>query len=342
MTDRVVIFNRFGVPLGEVDAIVVRGQALERKSRAERAYLQVRADITTKEMTRFRNFVMVFSDLVPTWCGVIWSDRTWEDNNITVSVFSCEYLLSFRRTAKVEQLDGQPGQVFTGLLKAAVLLEGLPIWIDPNRITSGGTVVEKEYNRANIFEAVNDLAAESEYYWWFEPLITAGNRLLLRAQWQKNRGIVYHRPLVQGSNFVDVQVSEICNVANRIYATGDVEDWATANEYIAQDFASQSAFGLVEDSVSDHDATAPDEVIAIGTAELTKRKQVRLKISGKVIVTPYPKVGDNVVISLSADSLGYSGGITVLQPAAGLRVKTIAYTPEEDGVNIVADNLYWE
>ena len=342
MTDRVVIYNRLGVPLAEVDAMIVRSQALERKVRAERAVMQIQATTTARGLTKFRNLVVVYSDVVPVWCGVIWDTREWSDNTITVTVYSCEYLLQFRRTATVEKYTGQPGLVFAGLLKTAQQTENMLIWADPNTISSGGLATEKEYNRANIFDAVNDLAAEAEFYWWFEPLVTAGNRLLLRAQWQRYRGVVYNRPLVQGTNFVDVKVTEICRVANKIYTLGNVEDYATALEYVAEDAQSRSDFGLVEDVTSDHDATTSAELIPIGKAELAKRKQPRVKITGRVVATPYPKVGDNVIVSLSSDSLGYGSGGSVFQGISGVRVKTITHSPEEDGVTISADSIYWE
>ena len=342
MTDRVVIFNRQGIALGEVDAVIVRSQALERKVRAERAVMQLQISNIARNFTRFRNLVVVYSDVLPTWCGVIWDTRDWSDNEITVTLYSCEYLLQLRRTGAADKLAGQPGQIFSSLLKTAQQFESLLIWIDPNKIAAGGLWTEKEYNRSNIFDAVNDLAAEAEFYWWFEPMISTGNRLVLRAQWQKSRGVTYHRPLIQGSNFVEVKVTEICRVANRIITMGKVEDSITALEYIAEDAESRSFFGLVEDAITDHDATAPGELVPIGKAELTKRKQPRVKITGRAIVAPYPKVGDNVIVSLSSESLGYGSGGSVFAGASAVRVKTVTHSPEEEGVTIMADNLYWE
>lgn len=342
MTDRVVLYNRQGIPLGEVDAVIVRSSALERKVRAERAVMQLQINTTTRFFTRFRNLVVVYSDVLPIWCGVIWDTRDWSDNEMTVTLYSCEYLLQFRRTGPADKLAGQPGQIFTELLKGAQQFDSLAIWIDPNKIAAGGLLTDKEYNRANVFDAVNDLAAEAEFYWWLEPMVSTANRLTLRAQWQKFRGVTYHRPLIQGSNFVDVKVTEICRVANRIYTSGKVEDWNTAIEYIAEDAQSRSEFGLIEDVSTDHDAITPGELVPIGKAELTKRKQPRVKITGRVIVAPYPNVGDNVIVSLSSDSLGYGSGGSVFAGSTAVRVKTVAHSPEEEGVTIMADNLYWE
>lgn len=342
MAERVLIYGRGGFPHGEIDATIVRSWQLERGVRAERAVMQVRASAQAKAMTQFRNLVVVASSEVPHWCGVIWDIRDWEDNNLIVTVYSAEYLLSMRRTGTVEKYETTPNGIFSGLLKTAQAIEPLQIEMSANYIQGGGTVTAKEYNRENIFQAINDLASETEYYWWLHPVFSAANRLALRAYWQKNRGSTYGRPLVQGSNFTDVKVTEICKVANRIYASGNVEDWANPLEYIAQDTASRSQFGLVEDMVSDHDISDNTALVAFGNSELNKRKQPRLRVSGKVLSTPFPKIGDNVTVLLSADSLGYAGGESVVARTSTLRVKNIAYSPEETGIDIIADNLFWE
>lgn len=342
MTDRVIVYHRNGTPLGELDATIVRSWQLEREARAERAVMQVRASNTAKVFTQFRNLVVVVSDVVPHWVGVIWDTRDWDDNNITITIYSAEYLLSFRRTGTVEKYETTPNGIFSGLLKTAQAIEHMQIEISASYIAGGGAVTSKEYNRENIFQAINDLASETEYYWWIQPIFTPANKLVLRAMWQKNRGVTYHSPLVQGSNFVGVKVTEICKVANRIYAVGDVEDWVNAEEYIADDAASRSQFGLIEDMVSDHDISEQAALVAFGNSELNKRKQPRLKVSGKVLSTPFPRIGDNVTVLLSADSLGYPGGESVIARTSVLRIKSVAYSPEETGVNIVADNIYWE
>lgn len=342
MTDRVIVYHRNGTPLAELDATIVRSWQLERGARAERAVMQVRASAIAKNLTQFRNLVVVVSDVVPHWCGVIWDTRDWDDNNITVTMYSCEYLLSFRRTGTVEKYETTPNGIFSGLLKTAQAVEPLQIEINASYIAGGGAVTAKEYNRENIFQAINDLASETEYYWWLQPTFSTVNRLSLRAMWQKNRGVTYNQPLVQGSNFTDVKVTEICKVANKIYAHGNVEEWENAMEHVAIDAASRSQFGLIEDEIADHDISEQVALVSFGNSELNKRKQPRLRVSGKVLSTPFPRIGDNVTVMLSADSLGYSGGESVVARTSALRVKNAAYSPEEIGVSIIADNLYWE
>ena len=342
MTDRVLIYHRNGTPLGELDGTIVRSWQLERGSRAERAVMQVPANSTNKSFTQFRNLVAVVSDTVPHWVGVIWDTRDWDDNNITLTLYSAEHLLSFRRTGTVDKFETTPNGIFSGLLKTAQSVESLQIEVNPAYIAGGGAVTSKEYNRENVFQAINDLASETEYYWWLQPVFTPANKLLLRAYWQKNRGGTYHRPLVQGSNFVDVKATEICRVANKIYADGNFEDWNNPLEYVAHDTASRSQFGLVEDVVSDHDISEQAALVSFGNSELNKRKQPRLKVTGKVLSTPPPRVGDNVTVMLSADSLGYVSGESVVARTAALRVKNVAYSPEETGVNVIADNVFWE
>lgn len=342
MTDRVIAFTRAGIPIGELDAVVVRSQKLQREVRAERAVMQVRSSNITRESTQFRNLIVVLSDKVPTWCGVIWDTRDWADNNINVTLYSCEYLLSFRRTGTIETYNNPPNLIFGGLLKTAQKDESLLIQISSAYIASGGRVTEKEYNREIIFNVINDLASELEYYWWLEPSISTANRLTLRAHWNRIRGIPYIRPLVQGSNFVDVKVTEICDVANRIFAEGNFDDWTDPLEYVAQDAVSRSDFGLIEDVVSDHDISDQPALVSFGISELAKRKQPRMKISGKVVSTPFPKIGDNVTVMLSSDTLGYAGGSSVPTRTVTLRIKSVSYTPEEEAVYIICDNIYWE
>jgi hypothetical protein len=342
MTDRVLVFTRKGVPLGELDAQVVRSWQLQRYVRAERAVMQIAASTVNRSMTQFRNLVVVISDKHPKWCGVIWDTRDWADNRITVTMYAAEYLLAMRRTQALEKYDGVPHTIFAGLLKSAQKDEHLLIQISGNYIQHGGLNTDKEYNRENIFQAVNDLAAEAEFYWWLEPIIATTNRLQLRAVWRKQRGVDYVYPLVQGSNFIDLKVTEICNVANRIYASGQVEDWNDPFEYIAQDAFSRSLFGLVEDSMSDHNITEKEALEAFGKSELTKRRIPRIKMTGKVTSTPYPKIGDKVTVQMSADSIGYSTGASVAVKVISARIKSVVVSPEEEYPTIVCDNLFWD
>jgi hypothetical protein len=342
MTDRVLVFTRKGVPLGELDAQVVRSWQLQRYVRAERAVMQIAASTVNRDMTQFRNLVVVESSQYPKWCGVIWDTRDWADNQMTVTMYAAEYLLSMRRTQALEKYDGAPHTIFSSLLKSAQKDEPLLIQISGNYISHGALNTAKEYTRENIFQAINDLASEAEFYWWLEPVIAATNRLTLRATWRKQRGIDYIYPLVQGSNFVDLKVTEICNVANRIYASGEVEDWNDPFEYIAQDNFSRSHFGLVEDSISDHNITEEDALIAFGKSELTKRRIPRIKMTGKVTSTPYPKIGDKVTVQLGADSLGYASGSSVAVKVITARVKSVAVSPEEEFPTVMIDNVFWE
>lgn len=342
MTDRVIAYTRKGVPLAELDAQVVRSWQLVRQVRAERAVLQLNASLVNRNITEFRNLIAVVSDKFPTWCGVIWDTRDWSDNRINVTMYAAEYLLSMRRTLALESYDGDPGSVFTNLLKTAQRDESLQIQISGNYVENGGASTAKEYNRANIFQAINDLSSEAQYYWWLQPVIATSNRLTLRAMWRKQRGTNYVAPLVQGSNFIDVKVTEICTVANRIYASGNVEDWNDPFEYIAEDADSQSIYGLVEDAISEHEITENAALVAYGESELAKRRHPRIKISGKVTTQPYPKVGDKVTVMLSGDSVGYVSGTAIPVRTVTLRVKAVAVSPEEEFPVVVADNIFWE
>lgn len=343
MTDQIIAFDRRGFALNELDGTVKRTTNLQREVRAERAELTVRASSANRSMLSFRNFVVVKSTIVPTWCGVIWDTREWADNNIKITLYSAEYVLGFRATKAVEKYDATASAIYTSLLKTAQADESLGILVSENYISATAVNMAKEFNREIIFRAINDVANEAEMYWWLAPVINSTtNRLVLRAYWQKQRGVAFPVPLVQGANFIDVKITEICNVANRIYAEGNFEDWNNPLEYIAEDVASQNIFGLVEDVVSDHDITDETALVNFGKAELTKRKDRRVKITGRVITSPYPSVGDSVLIHLSSDTSGFANGVAVIAPNILLRVKSIAYSPEEQGPVITADNLYWE
>lgn len=348
--DTVYVFNpKTGQAMAELDCVVVRYWKLQRSQRPERAVLKIKATAYDGGLLEFRNIIVVVSDVVPTWVGYVSvspADRRWKDGYIYITLFSAEYLLSLRRLASSGNFSGNALNVFTDIIMQAEESESMLL----NTIdTSGGTRKNYtlEYKRQTAFDAINGLVNSTGNYWWIEARsvdnteVSQAKKLTLVPRISRQRGAQYAYPLVEGTNLVNIEAVEVGYLANRIYVQGASTTNEDPIEVTVSDNTSISRYGLIEDVHQVRDTALLDDLKEIGDEQLFRRAFPRYSITADVLSTPYPRIGDKAKFELESSFYG-----NVMQTLIGFNatfiIKSVAYSPESQGVTIQADNIFWE
>lgn len=350
MTDNVYIFDlNTGRGLCELDCVVVRQWKLERSQRPGRAVVRLKASDYDGNLLNYRNFVVVVSDVVPTWVGyfsVSPADRRWADGSVFITVFSAEYLLALRRLPYSGVLPGETTTIFPQIVAFGEKKDSMFI---TSSDTTGGTkrAYTLEYKRQTCFDALNDLVNYTQNYWWLEPIgtnnqmITQSSRLKLVARLSRSRGVEFSDPLVQGTNLVNVEASEIGQMANVIYVQGYNASNDDPIEVEVRDEESIGKYGIIEDIFSVRNATSLENLRDIGNQQLLRRANPRYLVTGDVISTPYPRIGDKVNLEIENAFFGLKNRQNIVGANLKVIIKSVAYSPESASVNIVADNVFW-
>ena len=339
MAERVVVYSREGFPLEEVNAIISRQYQLERTHKAERAVMVVNADDYNDSVFQYMNLVVVFSSVVPTWVGFIVPPKRIEENTLSVNLYSAEYLLNYRRLPYSGQMTAPGTSVFSELIKLA-RRDGVPDIFTAARVEGGSfTEYTMEQQRQTIFDEINSLCDSSESYWWIEPRGLTGDmpgnftRLQLSARYSRQRGAVYPYTISEGVNFADVEYSETSplSFANRIYMQGYSDSNEEPIEIVVDNENSISRYGVLEDLINTNDSTDVVGLQRRGQQELNRRSVPRIQVQGNVTATPYPKIGDKCMFEVAARDFA----------PIELIIKNVAYSPEYELVNVIADNIFW-
>jgi hypothetical protein len=258
------------------------------------------------------------------------------DGEIIMQLRSYEWILQKRCTAPKELLEGVPGDVFIGLLNAARREGALPISTSESAINKGGESIKKEYNFAPIYETINDLAEENDFYWWLQPSIDpTTNRLVLTPNWRPRRSRVSRftlRPGGDNPNFRITKIRESGEIANHIIAYARFESW---DEPVWDEIYDRSSIGFYKQVFTDVipclEETTKEGLRPILERAIYERAIPLLYIDGAVLKAPYPQPGDIVPFSLPA---GYSFIVNRRKSIIQMQVEGTVRTPEDNSFGV--------
>jgi hypothetical protein len=342
MSERVILFNRSGVPQMDLDAPVVRNWKLEHAVSAERAVFELDPSDVPGGMLDYGNFIGVFSDDLPNWAGVIWPPQTWPGGGkMLVEARGAEFILNFRVSGVNDRISGTPGFIFSKLLnsiQSQPWRAHLPLLIiEEENIIHAGYNQTITYHRERLFDAANDLAEGQHQYWWLEPELDPRDRLRLVAHWQVRRGRKWDNRLIEGLNFSPEEVLETGELANRLYAIGEHKGWTHPLEVIEEDKESSSDYGLIEDVFMDEGCGSATVLSKKARSRLKKRAQPRIVITGSVYKTPYPEIGDLVDVQLSYE-LYTAKGVNLGSLVNDIQLTEMSYSSVEKIAQVTLDS----
>lgn len=331
--DCVTVYDRTGKPLDELDAKVTRAWKLERIVDAAKGQMQLSVEDPKATFTnlKYGNYVLVEnSGGLPNWGGIIWPRTIVSGGAIQITLQSAEWMFNGRVTDEKDKASGTPFQVFYYLCGLAVRNWTLPFSRDFVYQDVDETV-DKVWNAKNIFEAMNELADETNSYWFLDPQRRDDGRLWFIPHWQRRIGGLFRLPLVENQNLVGLRITEEPpDLANIIDCYGQFADWADPLKVQVKDDDSVFRFGpIMASEVFSNIATTAGLQFA-GKCALRRRARPQLYIQG-TLAAPWPEVGDAVQVQLTTNF-----GFLTRNRAQNIRmlVTDLAYEPGDDRVTV--------
>lgn len=347
MTDVTVVYDNTGRPRDELPVKVVRSSNLTSTIAAAKGSFQIAYDHPKATATNLRakNIIVVRSDQrgIEDYAALIdepspTGTEITQDDLLDIKLRSAEWIFGTRYTAAQEVLSGKPGEIFAALIYAARREGYIPVSNSMAGIDTGGDNIGPiEYNYANIFEAINDLAEKNAAYWWLAPIVDANNTLQLKPYWAFKRSRLFGTPLRStgaGKNFVITSMNQAgrYDIANHVKAVGRSPDGTQLVEYEETSRASVGYYrGVYTKVIQCPDESTVEGLIPVVRSYLAESAFMPLQIDGIIVSAPFPRVGDvcNVVLQ------NYGQLITARRGAVvPMSVTTATYSPYDNGLTV--------
>lgn len=332
MTDRVLVFNRFGYILDEINANITRAWSSSRTIGVSKGYFRMALNDSkaTRRNLEYNNIVYVQSDIVRDWAGVIWPDMRISGGEIEVTLRAAEWMIGQRISGSNNILTGKAHEIFIEILRLAQRSGGLLLSQDYSNISYVNFETELELHYDNLYDAANDLAEQSEMYWFLDPVIE--NKFIkFRPRFKRRIGILRNEPLVEGSNFIVDTIKETAELANTITAYGKFSDWSNPISQTANNPIGVSKYGVVADAIPFPEVTQLSALLESAETAVNDRYLPLLQIEGIITQAPYPSAGDWLQVYLESMPAILSDRGNVLT----MRVNSCAYDPDDGGLSVV-------
>jgi len=338
MGDVVTIFNRKGQPLAEVDGAVTRSWRLERTIDTSKGQMSIayNSEKVNSFTMRYGNIVLVESnDGLPNWAGIIWPRTHSQNGIIKLTLMSAEWLFAMRATDGKDVWNGSMATTFITLLHLANRYWPLPISPDPV-ISDDGRQLNNEWNAIVILDALNELANETNHFWWLEPERKSDGNLWFIPHLEKRTGRRFGQTLIENSNMGDVQlVEEPTDLANIITGYGRFDDWAFPIEYTGRNNQSIGKYGQIQAPEFFLNRSTVNGLIAPVEAALERRTPY-LSLTATMTEKPYPRAGDQVFCNFAP----IHGFLLVGRPdIIPMRCTSVDYSPDDNTPIITASEI---
>jgi len=249
--ERVRIFDRNGFPLVEFRTSVERSLVIGGEGRALFSYSSRKTDIVNEKNLQYGNWLLVESDQLPAWVGVIDTPREWSPRVVAVHAYTPEHVFGQRRGPLEIKLTGSPGNVFEDLI--GIVNKAEPTVIKTGNIWRSDLDMEETINPTPLSEDLQRITERSgEEYTW-RPDTDINGRLIVYADWTKRLGIDTSVLLHEGKEggnieFLNDVFVEDGDIYNDLLAYGDGMSWQSRPIYIVTDAVSRDKYGLRETS----------------------------------------------------------------------------------------------
>lgn len=317
--DRIRVFDREGVSLAEFRATIDRSWAIGEEGRAAFTYPSRKTDVVNETALNFGNWILIENDTLPDWVGVIDTPREWTARNVTVCAYTPEHVFGWRRGPLEYKITGSPGVVFAKLLQrvnseeTTVIREG--------DIYKGGTPMEETINPTTLDQDLQRIWERSgeEYSW--RPMIDAGGRLVVYADWQQSLGVSTEALLHEGKRGGNVEATnnilvEDGPIINDLLAAGDGMSWQSRPNENIIDRDSVGKYGLRQSTEEYIGVTNSKTLISNGKQKIAtfkdSAKRYRLNALNVGDTFKYISLGNRLKLRFENIRFGYEATIRII------------------------------
>lgn len=283
MADRIIFYDRAGVPLEEIAGRARCRWALNDVGTA-RITIPLTEPKLRAEVIRYGNFVRAQHRTAGDWAGVIRTPETWTDSAVEVTALTAEALLR-DRWGKT-RLEGSAGERFAALIELANTEEDTRLRVD--EVDDYGPTLRERVDFEPLLDVLRRTHETDGGDWGVEPALDALGHLIFKASWYARRGVRRAETLREGHNVAlagRILVAQ-GEIANDVFAFDDRAAPTERRTFRVVDEASITQFGLRQ-AVIAVVGEAPDSVSAAARAELARRRALR-RVFMPIVVEPTP------------------------------------------------------
>jgi hypothetical protein len=236
------IFDRKGIPLGEINALYTCSWLLNGPGRMSFS-LSVKDPKCREDLLRFGNLVLIQHDTLPDWGGVIDTPREWGSGNVRVNAWSGEKLLEFRRGTPGKVVTGSGGAIFAQIIRQANTVGNLPLVV--GNVYEGGKVRTETLNDTLLIETTR-IVEQAKMEWYVEPDLLGDGRLIFRANCLVKTGKQLSLELEESVHLKlsNRPMTEQGEIINDVLGYGEGVNWQSKPTAIRKDDTSIGSYGL--------------------------------------------------------------------------------------------------
>jgi len=239
-TGQITIYSKYGEPLTDIRAGVVRSWVLNGVGQAEFgiAYTDPKC---RRAYFEFGNYVTIEHTNLPIWAGVIDTPRQWRGNYLTVRAYEMGYMLKYRRTTAGLKLTGKAGEIASDLVRLAN--EQGDTQLRVGEIYGGGSDREETLGDT-AYSHMDAVRRRSGNEWTIIPDLD-GKQLVGNFNWHYKAGrtVTEIELTEKNTEKTSYTLSEEGEILNDIRGYGDAITSATRLVAYSQDYESMGRYG---------------------------------------------------------------------------------------------------
>jgi len=311
---RIQIFGHDGYALTDIIADADRSWLLSKYGRCEFT-IPVIDEKCRERFLQFGNFILIEHASLPPWAGMIDPPRKWGNNKVTVTAYTPEYILYYRRMSH-DLLKVTEGSLFIHAIDIANKVDDSRIF-KAAPIDETGTPVSYEPKEEAIYDF---LRTNLTYEWRFVPVVESGRISFEASLYEK---FVNLKDFTLKNGYNVEQSDETLVEDGKIYTAylglGRGSSWGSRTQYKTEDTEASGKVGYREGKVEvdgREEATIEDAT----NKELKKNKQPQktfdlsaIDIGGTFKQLDLGNVmkADLSVCGFSGDKIGISANVRI-------------------------------
>jgi len=308
MTSMIRVFDRKGIPLGEINAQYTCNWLLNAPGQLSFS-LSTSDPKCREDLLRFGNLVLVLDDYLPAWGGVIDTPREWGNGQVKVNAWGGEKLLDYRRGTPGKSITGTCGAIFSNIIRQANSVGNLPLVI--GNVFEGGKPRTETLNDTLLKEATR-IVQLAKMEWYVEPSLLNNGRMVFLANCLVKAGKKLPLELIESVHLKLSQrpMTEQGEIVNDVLGYGEGVNWSTRPQAIRKDDISIGLYGLRQ-GLLQFSGTTMDGTLKSNTTNYLKdmsypRISMDVNVANVNDVWNFMRLGNRFDCRLH--SVGFSGG----------------------------------
>lgn len=340
--ERLRVFSRDRFPIAEFRATAERSLALGDESRLQFTYPTRKTEIANDTVLRFGNWILVESDTLPPWVGVIDTPRSFESRTVTVSAYSPEHVLGQRRGPVEQVFNTSPGGIFESIIQFVNRAEPTPLVI--GNVYRGGKPMQETINPTPLSDDLRRIWERSgEDYAW-RPTVENG-LLTVYADWHERLGSDFDILLHEGKGGGNIEAQnrmlvEDGDIYNDILAYGDGMTWPGKPMSTVQDQESIGKYGLRQTARNWSGVNTVQGLTDNAEEEISNSKNASrtFAVTALNVGETFKYIGLGNTMILQLQNIGFQNG--GLGYVGRVRIVGMNYDPEQKNrINLVVEEV---